>query len=363
MTVRLAIAGVGNCASSLVQGIHYYALGSAVGPEPVIGLSNARIGPWTCADIEIIAAFDVDRRKVGVPLGAAVFAPPNCAAVFCPDLPAGVTVEMAPPLDGIAPHMTDWPEDRAFRVAQEPPVDVAAVLVERRVDVLVCYMPGGADEAVRYYADACLASGAAMVNCTPSFIASDLAWAARFRNSGVAIVGDDIKSQVGATIVHRVLARLFADRGVHLDRTYQLNTGGNTDFLNMLARDRIASKRLSKTNAVVSQLDHCLAEEDVHIGPSDYVPWQGDNKVCFIHMEGRGFGATSIEIDVKMSVQDSPNSAGIVIDAIRCAALAKRRGIGGPQEAASAYLMKSPPRQMRDSMAREELRAFLDGAG
>jgi myo-inositol-1-phosphate synthase len=321
---------------------------------------HPRIGDFGVSDIEIVAAFDIDRRKVGKPIEEAVFARPNCTRVFQRTLPvSGIDVQMGPVLDGVAPHMADYPDDQAFRPADCEPVDVAKVLHETNAEVLVSYLPVGSEEAVRHYAEACLSAGVALVNCVPVFIACDETWASRFRDAGLPIVGDDIKSQVGATIVHRMLTRLFGDRGYALDRTYQLNTGGNTDFLNMLARDRLKSKKLSKTESVQSQLDERLEASNIHIGPSDYVPWQDDNKVCFIRMEGRGFGDAPIELEMRLSVQDSPNSAGVVIDAIRCARLGLDRGVGGPLLGVSAYYMKSPPRQMRDSIARDEVEAFI----
>jgi myo-inositol-1-phosphate synthase len=268
---------------------------------------------------------------------------------------------MGPVLDGVASHMADYPDDEAFRPSDEEPVDVVQVLKDAKAEVLVCYMPVGSEEAVRHYAQTCLEAGVAMINCVPVFIASDPEWAEKFHDAGLPIVGDDIKSQVGATIVHRTLARLFGDRGVPLDRTYQLNTGGNTDFLNMKALDRLKSKKLSKTESVQSQLDERMDSNDIHIGPSDYVPWQGDNKVAFIRMEGRGFGGVPLELELRMSVQDSPNSAGVVIDAVRCAKLGLERGIGGPLESPSAYYMKSPPKQMRDSLAYELTDVFIQG--
>ena len=355
--IKIAIAGVGNCASSLVQGLEYY---RQRGDQVVSGLMRQEIGGWQATDIDIVAAFDVDARKVGRPVEEAVFAKPNCTKMFQADLPAtGVTVQMAPVLDGIADHMDDYSDDEAFRLADAEPVDIAEVLRETGAEVLLCYLPVGSEKAVRHYAEACLAAGVAMVNCVPVFIASDPAWAARFRDAGVPIVGDDIKSQVGATIVHRSLSRLFNDRGVSVDRTYQLNTGGNTDFLNMLQQTRLKSKKKSKTESVQSQLDDRLSDSNIHIGPSDYVPWQDDNKVAFIRMEGRGFGDVPLELELRLSVQDSPNSAGVVIDALRCARLALDRGQGGPVEAPSAYFMKSPPVQMRDSIARDQLDTFI----
>jgi len=355
--IRVAIAGVGNCASSLVQGIEYYRSRDAAAHA---GLMHPNIGGYGPSDIDVVAAFDVDRRKVGAPLERAVFAKPNCTRVFQPSLPeSGVVVAMGPVLDGVAAHMGDYPDDEAIRPADTPPVDVAAALRAAKAEVLLCYLPVGSERAVKHYAQSCLDAGAALVNCVPVFLASDAEWSARFRAAGLPIVGDDIKSQVGATIVHRALARLFADRGVDLDRTYQLNTGGNTDFLNMLERGRLASKKRSKTESVQSQLDARLDARDIHIGPSDYVPWQGDNKIAFIRLEGRGFGDVPLELELRLSVQDSPNSAGVVIDALRCAKLALDCGIAGPLEAPSAYLMKSPPRQMRDDEARRELDAFI----
>lgn len=354
--IRVAIAGVGNCASALVQGIEYY----RDREEAAVGLMHPRIGRWRCGDLEVVAAFDVDRRKVGRPLEQAVLAQPNCARVFHRMLPVSpVRVQMGPVLDGVAAHMEAYPPEEAFRVADAVPVDVAKTLCQAQAEVLICYLPVGAEEAVRHYARSCLEAGVAMVNCVPVFIASDPEWSERFRRAGVPLVGDDVKSQVGATIVHRTLAQLFTDRGVRLERTYQLNTGGNTDFLNMRAWERLGSKKHSKTEAVQSALDERLAARDIHIGPSDYVPWQGDNKVCFIRMEGRGFGDLPLELELRLSVQDSPNSAGVVIDAVRCAKLALERGISGPLEAVSAYYMKSPPKQLRDALARELCEQFI----
>ena len=357
--IRAAIAGVGNCASSLIQGLEYY---KGRNEGAFSGLMHARIGDWAPSDIEIVAAFDIDRRKVGKRVEEAIFAKPNCTKVFQSALPVSdVVVGMGPILDGVAPHMADYPADEAFRPAEENPVDVVQVLKDTGAEVLICYMPVGSEEAVRHYAEACLAAGVAMVNCVPVFIASDAVWAGRFRDAGLPIVGDDIKSQIGATIVHRTLTRLFGDRGVSLDRTYQLNTGGNTDFLNMKAPDRLKSKKVSKTESVQSQLDERMDSRNIHIGPSDYVPWQDDNKVAFIRMEGCGFGDVPLELELRLSVQDSPNSAGVVIDAVRCAKLGLERGIGGPLEAAAAYYMKSPPQQMRESVARELTDSFIRG--
>ena len=358
--IRVAIAGVGNCASSLVQGLEYY---REQNEGAFTGLMHAQIGDWRPSDIEIVAAFDIDRRKVGKRVEEAIFARPNCTKIFQRILPVSdVVVRMGPVLDGVASHMADYPDDEAFRPSDEDPVDVVQTLKDAKAEVLICYMPVGSEAAVRGYARACLEAGVAMVNCVPVFIASDPEWAEEFRRAALPIIGDDIKSQVGATIVHRTLTRLFGDRGVSLDRTYQLNTGGNTDFLNMKALDRLKSKKVSKTESVQSQLDERLVSRDIHIGPSDYVPWQGDNKVAFIRMEGRGFGDVPLELELRMSVQDSPNSAGVVINAVRCAKLGLERGIGGPLEAPSAYYMKSPPNQMRDSVAYDLAEAFIQGS-
>src|SRR5271170_4179147 len=357
--IKVAIAGVGNCASALVQGVEYYRNRRNAALE---GVMRQTIGGYRCSDVEFVAAFDIDRRKVGHALEQAIFAKPNCTRIFQSSLPvSNVVVQAGPLLDGVAPHMADYPDDVAFRSADLEPTDIASALRASGAEVLVCYLPVGSEQAVTHYAQSCLDAGVAMVNCVPVFLASDPAWAQKFRDAGVPIVGDDIKSQVGATIVHRALARLFADRGVGLDRTYQLNTGGNTDFLNMLERKRLKSKKISKTESVQSQLDERLDEADIHIGPSDYIPWQHDNKIAFIRLEGRGFGDAPLEVELRLSVQDSSNSAGVVIDALRCAKLALDRGVGGPLEAPSAYYMKSPPRQLRDSVARDACNAFIDG--
>lgn len=382
--IRVGIAGVGNCASALVQGVTFYnpeyrldnnpkeSLEDEVEPASenaglsdelgkAVGLMHPNVGGFRPHEIEFVAAFDVDERKVGRPLEEAVFAEPNCATVFQETLPAtGVVVKRGPLLDGVADHMTDYPDDQAFRVGDVPEVDVAAELRANGAEVLVCFLPVGSQAAVECYAEACLEAGVAFVNCIPVFIASNPSWADRFRKAGLPIVGDDIKSQVGATIVHRTLARLFADRGVEIDRTYQLNTGGNTDFLNMLERKRLRSKKISKTESVQSQLGTRLSSDNIHVGPSDYVPWQKDNKVAFIRAEGRAFGDVPIELELRLSVQDSPNSAGVVIDAIRCARLGLDRGIGGPLDSACAYYMKSPPVQMRDEDARVLLDQFIE---
>jgi myo-inositol-1-phosphate synthase len=359
--IRIAVAGVGNCASALLQGIEYYrdAAGPAAGAF-IPGLMNHEIGGYRPGDIDIVAAFDIDRRKVGRPVGEAIFAPPNCTMKFAAVKPGGgPIVRMAPVLDGVAPHMRDYPEDRTFLPADEPPCDVEAVLRESGAEILVSYLPVGSEDATRFYAEACLATGVSLVNCIPAFIASDPAWSERFRQRGIPIIGDDIKSQLGATIVHRALARLFSERGVRVNRTYQLNTGGNTDFLNMLSRRRLQSKKISKTEAVTSALTHHIPDEDVHIGPSDYVPWQKDNKLCFLRIEGEGFGGLPIEVELRLSVTDSPNSAGVGIDAIRLCRLGRDMGLSGTLLAPSAYFMKHPPVQLPDDEARRELEEFI----
>jgi myo-inositol-1-phosphate synthase len=357
--IKVAIAGVGNCASALVQGVEYYRTRRNAALD---GVMRQTVGGYRASDVEFVAAFDVDKRKVGRPLEEAIFAKPNNTRVFQSSLPvSNVVVQMGPQFDGVASHMADYDDDVAFRPADLEPTDIAEALRKAGAEVLLCYLPVGSDKAVKHYAQACLDAGVAMVNCVPVFLASDPEWAQKFSDAGLPIVGDDIKSQVGATIVHRSLARLFADRGVTLDRTYQLNTAGNTDFLNMLERKRLKSKKISKTESVQSQLDERLDDADIHIGPSDYIPWQHDNKIAFIRLEGRGFGDAPLEVELRLSVQDSSNSAGVVIDALRCAKVGLDRGIGGPLEAPSAYYMKSPPRQLRDSVARDACNAFIDG--
>ena len=359
--IKLAIAGVGNCASSLLQGFEYYRNRD---PKEVAGLMHPDIGGYKVGDIDVVVAFDVDRRKVGKPLHEAVFAEPNCTIVFQRELPKSrVTVQMGPVLDGVAEHMKTYPDQEAFRVADAKPVDVAKVLKESGAEVLVSYLPVGSQEAVTHYARACLEAKVAMVNCVPVFIASHPEFSEEFRKAGLPIVGDDIKSQFGATILHRILARTLGDRGVKITRTYQLNTGGNTDFLNMLEQSRLGSKRLSKTESVQSQLDVRLPDNQIHIGPSDYVAWQKDNKVCFLRIEWKGFGDVPMNLEARLSVEDSPNSAGVVIDAVRCAKLALDRNIGGPLLAVSACAMKHPPKQMRDSEARMALERFISGEG
>ncbi len=352
--IRLAIAGVGNCASSLVQGIEYYK--NADPAESVPGLMHVVLGGYHVGDVEVVAAFDVDAAKVGLDVGKAIFAGQNNTVRFA-EVPAlGVTVRRGPTLDGLGRYYKDVVEE-----SPAEPVDVAAVLSEVEADVLVSYLPVGSEEAQKHYATAALEAKVAFVNAIPVFIASNPEWAARFEQAGVPIVGDDIKSQVGSTIVHRILARLFEDRGMVLDRTYQLNVGGNMDFRNMLERDRLESKKISKTQAVTSQLDRGLPEGSVHIGPSDHVPWLEDRKWAYIRMEGRNFGDVPLNLELKLEVWDSPNSAGVIIDAVRCAKIALDRGIGGPLLGPSAYFMKSPPVQYRDEEARQLVESFAAG--
>jgi myo-inositol-1-phosphate synthase len=360
--INVAIVGVGNCASSLVQGISYYQNGGA---NDQIGLMHWDLGGYRPRDIEVVAAWDVDRRKIGKDVAEAIFEKPNCTTVFCDHVkPTGTTVEMGRILDGYAEHMAEYPDARTFLLADAPQPekeDVVRRLRDTEADVMLNYLPVGSQEATEFYAECALEAGVALVNNIPVFIASNAAWAKRFEDAGVPIIGDDIKAQLGATIVHRVLTDLFHKRGVKLDRTYQLNTGGNTDFLNMSNKSRLASKKVSKTEAVQSVAEHRLDDENIHVGPSDYVAWQNDNKVCFLRMEGQLFGGVPMNIELRLSVEDSPNSAGVAIDMIRCAKLAKERGMGGPIYPAAAYFCKHPPRQVTDDEAYEQLEAFIRG--
>jgi myo-inositol-1-phosphate synthase len=359
---RIAIIGVGNCASSLVQGLSYYADKTA---EAASGLMHWEIGGIRPRDIEVCAAFDVDVRKVGKDVAEAIFEKPNCTTVFCARVPkTGVIVRMGRVLDGVSEHLEQWPEERRFLVSDQEEATsegVVEVLRESGAEVLVNYLPVGSEKAARFYAECALEAGVAVVNCMPVFIASDPEAAARFEARGVPIVGDDIKSQLGATITHRMLTDLFHKRGVRLDRTYQLNTGGNTDFLNMLNRSRLLSKKVSKTEAVQAVAGTRMSDENIHVGPSDYVAWQNDNKVCFLRMEGRLFGDVPMNLELRLSVEDSPNSAGVAIDAIRCAKLALDRGIGGPLDGPASYFMKHPPRQHTDDEAYRLTEAFIRG--
>jgi myo-inositol-1-phosphate synthase len=362
--IRIAIARVGNCASALVQGIHYYAGTMAHdGPEAAIGLMHPVVGDYRPGDVKVVAAIDVDQRKVGRPLHEALFAPPNNTKVFCRDFRYdGVTVAMGNVLDGVSSHMAQYPEHQRFVVADRAsaaPAEIQALLRDSGTDILMSYLPVGSQKATEFYAECCLATGVSLINCIPVFIVSHSAWAKRFRQAGIPCIGDDVKAQVGATIVHRVLARMMQERGATIDATYQLNIGGNTDFLNMLNPDRLTSKRVSKTEAVQSQLDIPLPPDQVHIGPSDYVPWQKDNKVCFLRIEGRGFGGVPMNLELRLSVEDSPNSAGETIDAIRCCKLAREHRLAGPLNAVCAYTMKHPPVQYTDNQAHEMLEAFI----
>ena len=357
--IRIAVIGVGNCASSLIQGIYYY---KDKNSEDAIGLMHWDIGGYKPHDIEVVAAIDVDKRKVGKDVSEAIFAKPNCTNVFCKDIPKMcVRVVMGKVLDGVAPHMREYPEERTFVVSDEKEVDIVEVLKQSGAEIALNYIPVGSEEATRFYANCCLEANVGFINCIPVFIASDSTFSKKFEERGLSVVGDDIKAQIGATIIHRTLAKLFADRGVKLDRTYQLNTGGNTDFLNMLARERLRSKKISKTEAVQSVLNEPLEPENIHIGPSDYVPWQKDNKICFLRMEGRIFGEVPMNLELRLSVIDSPNSAGCAIDAIRCCKLALDRGIGGALTSISAYTMKHPPQQFPDEKAMEMVEEFIQG--
>lgn len=350
--VRVAIVGVGNCASALVQGIFKY---HAASPnEFVPGLMHVELGGYHVRDVEIVAAFDVDRRKVGRDVSEAIFSEPNNTVRFA-DVPhLGVTVQRGPTHDGLGTYLSE-----VIEPSPEAPVDVAEVLRASGAEVLVNYLPVGSEQATRWYMEQALAAGCGVVNCIPVFIAREASWRRRFEEYGLPLIGDDIKSQVGATIVHRVLARLFQDRGVRLERTSQLNVGGNTDFLNMLERSRLESKKISKTTSVTSQIDEDIAAQDVHVGPSDYVPWLTDRKWAHIRLEGRSFGDVPLNLELKLEVWDSPNSAGVVIDAVRCARIALDRGLGGALEGPSAYFMKSPPTQYRDDVARTMVEAFI----
>lgn len=360
--IRIAIVGVGNCASSLVQGLHFY--GSNGHRQPA-GLLNLQVDGYRPDHIRVTAAFDIDARKVGRPIEEAIFAPPNCTLKFCANgLPrSGVTVQMGELLDGVADHMARYSKDRTFVPAKQRSVNVAKRLRDAGVEILLNYLPVGSEQATAFYAEQCLAAGVSLINCMPVFIVSNPRWAARFTRRGIPVIGDDIKSQLGATILHRALVKLFQSRGVTIERTYQLNTGGNTDFLNMLNQERLASKKISKTEAVQSLLPKRLRETDIHIGPSDYVPWQRDRKVCFLRIEGRGFGDCPIEIELRLSVEDSPNSAGMTIDAIRCLRMARDRGLRGPIQSVSAWTMKHPPVPMGDDQARRLVEAFIQGTG
>ena len=354
--IRVGIVGVGNCAASLVQGVHYYR--DADPTQKVPGLMHVQFGPYHVRDIQFVAAFDVDAKKVGRDLSEAISASQNNTIKICDVPPQDVIVQRGHTLDGLGKYYRETIEE-----SDEEPVDVVATLRDAAVDVLICYLPVGSEHAAKFYAQCAIDAGVAFVNALPVFIAGTPEWAAKFEEAGVPIVGDDIKSQVGATITHRVLAKLFEDRSVELQRTMQLNVGGNMDFLNMLERDRLESKKISKTQAVTSQIpDRDLGKRNVHIGPSDYVAWLDDRKWAYVRLEGKAFGDVPLNLEYKLEVWDSPNSAGVIIDALRCAKIAKDRGIGGPILSASSYFMKSPPVQYFDDDARDAVQKFIDGA-
>ena len=353
-SVRVAIVGVGNCASSLIQGVEYYK--NANPGDRVPGLMHVTFGPYHVRDVEFVAAFDVDAKKVNRDLAEAIGASENNTIKICDVAPTGITVQRGPTMDGLGEYYQEMISESA-----DPPVDVVQTLRESRADVLVSYLPVGSEQADRFYAQCAIDAGVAFVNALPVFIASDPEWAEKFTAAGVPIIGDDIKSQVGATITHRVLAKLFEDRGVELLRTYQLNFGGNMDFMNMLERKRLVSKKVSKTQSVTSQIPHEMEKAAVHIGPSDHVPWLDDRKWAYIRLEGRAFGDVPLSLEYKLEVWDSPNSAGVIIDAIRAAKIAKDRGIGGPILSAASYFMKSPPQQYSDEVAHDLVEQFIRG--
>lgn len=360
--IRIAIVGVGNCASSLVQGINFYNGASANGAS--VGLMHRQIGSYKPSDIEVVAAFDIDRRKVGLDVSRAIFSPPNCTKVFCDKVKlTGAIVKMGCVFDSYAPHMAEQDPLRTFLPLEKESTreEIIAELKNSSAEMMINYLPVGSEEATRFYASCALEAGLGFVNNIPVFIASDPVWAKKFTDKNLPLIGDDIKAQLGATVLHRMIVDLFRKRGVKVERTYQLNTGGNTDFLNMLNRERLASKKTSKTEAVQSVIGERLAEENIHIGPSDYVPWQLDNKVAFIRVEGRLFGNVPMELDVKLSVEDSPNSAGIAIDSIRCCKLALDRGIGGVLHSPSAFFSKHPPVQMTDDEAHRCVEQYIRG--
>ena len=360
--IKIAIVGIGNCASSLVQGIEYYKTKNST---DAIGLMHYELGGYKPYDIEVVAAFDIDKRKVGKDVAEAIFQPPNCTTTLCADMPkTGTIVRMGRVLDGVADHMKTYHEKYAFLLSDEKEAGKQAVVRELKTsgaEILLNYLPVGSDQAATFYAECALEAGVALINNMPVFIASNPNWGSRFDTAGLPIIGDDIKSQLGATIVHRVLTNLFRNRGVKLERTYQLNTGGNTDFLNMLDRTRLISKRTSKTEAIQSQTENRLDDENIHIGPSDWVAWQKDNKICFLRMEGKLFGDVPMNLELRLSVEDSPNSGGIVIDAIRCCKLALDRGKGGILYSPSAYFMKHPPKQFTDDEAYNLTEDFIQG--
>ena len=362
--IKIAIAGVGNCCASLIDGIQYYSHNGKHKSAETLGLMNYKIGGYAPSDIEVVAAFDIDRRKVGQRFDTALKANPNCILPLSGSngrYKSNVVVQMGTILDGYSDHMGSYPVDRTFVLANEKPADIEQVLKKSGAEILLNYLPVGSEQATQAYAQACLNLGISFINCMPVFIVSNPVWAKRFKDKGIPVVGDDVKAQIGATIVHRTLTKLFEDRGVKIDRTYQLNMGGNTDFLNMLNRERLISKKISKTQAVQSQLETPMPEENIHIGPSDYVPWLKDNKICYLRMEGCGFAGFPVTVELRLSVEDSPNSAGCGIDAIRCVKIARERKLGGPLTSISAYTMKHPPQQFSDTEARDLVRQFIEG--
>ena len=358
--IKIGIIGVGNCASSLVQGIHYY---QDKRSDEAIGLMHWDVGGYKPFNVEVVAAFDIDARKVNKDVTTAIFSPPNCTTVFCSVIPETNTrVQMGPVLDGYSDHMSNYADPETFVLSDEPALtknQVVTVLQEAGTEILMNYLPVGAEKATHFYAECAIEAGCAFINNIPVFIASDPSWASRFEQAGLPIIGDDIKAQAGATIIHRALVDLFKNRGVWLDRTYQLNTGGNTDFLNMLNHERLVSKKTSKTEAVQAVTAERLADTNIHVGPSDYVAWQKDNKVCFIRMEGRLFGDVPMDLELRLSVEDSPNSAGVAIDAIRCARLALDRGDSGVLYGPSSYFCKHPPQQVTDDIAKQQTEAYI----
>ncbi len=362
--IKVAIVGIGNCASSLVQGIHYYGQKES---QDAIGLMRWELGGYQPGDIDVVAAFDIDSRKVGEDVNRAIFALPNCTKVFCDDIPlSGVRVKMGPVVDGFSEHMKDHEASRTFLLSDEPEMsedEVIHALKEADAEILLNYLPVGSEKATRFYANCACKAGLAFINCIPVFIASEPegSWVRQFEEVGLPLIGDDIKAQMGATILHRTLMDLFAKRGVHLDRTYQLNTGGNTDFLNMKNSSRLDSKKISKTEAVQAVARSRIDSDNIHVGPSDYVPWQNDNKVCFLRMEGKLFGDVPVNLELRLSVEDSPNSAGVAIDMIRCAKLALDRGQCGILTGPSAYYCKHPLQQFTDDEALRLLDAFING--
>jgi myo-inositol-1-phosphate synthase len=360
--IRIAIAGIGNCACSLLQGIEYY---KGKDSSNAVGLMHWEVGGYKPYDIEVAAAFDVDDRKVGKDVNEAIFAPPNCTTVFCGKMPdTGIKVKMGKVLDGFSGHMKDYGPECSFVLSEEKESskeEIIDILKKSGAEMLLNYLPVGSEKAVRFYAECALEAGIGFINNMPVFIASDPVWAEKFRKKNLPVIGDDIKAQLGATITHRALADLFIKRGVKIERTYQLNTGGNTDFLNMLNKSRLVSKKKSKTDAVQSILDTKLDDKNIHIGPSDYVPWQKDNKICFIRMEGKLFGDVPMNLELRLSVEDSPNSAGVAIDSVRCCKLALLRGKGGVLYSPSAYFMKHPPKQFADDVAYRMTEEFIAG--